>query len=94
MSSRIWLGLVFRLVGYRGVSLPDLPFDERKGVIPNDKGRVIDQESKRQVPGVYVTGWIKRGPSGVIGTNKAAAVGRELHDRRRQARDALATRPA
>ena len=68
------VGLVFRSVGYRGVSLPDLPFDERKGVIPNDKGRVIDQESKRQVPGVYVTGWIKRGPSGVIGTNKPDAV--------------------
>ena len=67
-------GLVFRSVGYRGVGLPDVPFDERKGVIPNDKGRVIDPESKRPVSGVYVAGWIKRGPSGVIGTNKPDAV--------------------
>jgi ferredoxin--NADP+ reductase len=64
------VGLVFRSVGYRGVSLPDVPFDERRGVIPNDRGRVIDPDSKGQVPGLYVAGWIKRGPSGVIGTNK------------------------
>ena len=67
------VGLVFRSVGYRGVSLPDLPFDERKGVIPNDKGRVFDPVSRRPVAGVYVAGWIKRGPSGVIGTNKPDA---------------------
>jgi len=58
-------GIVFRSVGYRGVELPGVPFDERRGTVPNDRGRVE--------PGVYVTGWIKRGPSGVIGTNKKDA---------------------
>jgi ferredoxin--NADP+ reductase len=58
-------GIVFRSVGYRGVELPGVPFDERSGTVPNDRGRVE--------PGVYVTGWIKRGPSGVIGTNKKDA---------------------
>jgi ferredoxin/flavodoxin---NADP+ reductase len=58
-------GLVFRSVGYRGVPLPGLPFDESRGVISNEGGRVA--------PGVYVAGWIKRGPSGVIGTNKKDA---------------------
>jgi ferredoxin/flavodoxin---NADP+ reductase len=60
-------GLVFRAVGYTGVPLPGLPFDERGGVIPNVAGRVVD------TPRTYVTGWIKRGPSGVIGTNKKCA---------------------
>jgi ferredoxin/flavodoxin---NADP+ reductase len=58
-------GIVFRSVGYRGVALPGLPFDEDTGTIPNERGRVA--------PGVYVAGWIKRGPSGVIGTNKKDA---------------------
>ncbi len=58
-------GLVFRSVGYRGVALPGVPFDEHGGVIPNEGGRVA--------PGVYVAGWIKRGPTGVIGTNKKDA---------------------
>jgi ferredoxin/flavodoxin---NADP+ reductase len=58
-------GIVFRSVGYRGVALPGLPFDEDTGTVPNDRGRVA--------PGVYVAGWIKRGPSGVIGTNKKDA---------------------
>ncbi len=58
-------GLVLRSVGYRGVPLPDLPFDERSGTIPNERGRIA--------PGVYCTGWIKRGPSGIIGTNKKDA---------------------
>jgi ferredoxin/flavodoxin---NADP+ reductase len=57
--------LVFRSVGYRGVALPGVPFDERGGVIPNEGGRVA--------PGVYVAGWIKRGATGVIGTNKKDA---------------------
>jgi ferredoxin--NADP+ reductase len=57
--------VVFRSVGYRGVELPGVPFDERSGTIPNECGRVS--------PGVYVAGWIKRGPSGVIGTNKKDA---------------------
>ena len=60
-------GLVLRSVGYRGVALPGVPFDERRGVIPNEEGRVKGQ------PRVYAAGWIKRGPSGVIGTNKKDA---------------------
>jgi ferredoxin--NADP+ reductase len=62
--------LVFRSVGYRGVSIEGLPFHERWGLIPNELGRVTDPESSRPLPGMYVSGWIKRGPSGVIGTNK------------------------
>jgi ferredoxin--NADP+ reductase len=66
-------GLVFRAIGYRGIPLPGVPFDERGGVIPNEGGRVIDLETGEPVPGEYVVGWIKRGPSGVIGTNKKDA---------------------
>ena len=66
------VGLVFRSVGYRGVGLQGVPFDEKRGVIPNDHGRVLDPASA-PVPGLYATGWIKRGPSGVIGTNKPDA---------------------
>jgi ferredoxin--NADP+ reductase len=60
-------GLVLRSVGYRGVALPGVPFDERRGVIPNEEGRVTGEQR------VYAAGWIKRGPSGVIGTNKKDA---------------------
>ncbi len=66
-------GLVFRAIGYRGIPLPRVPFDERTGVIPNEGGRVTDVESGARVAGEYVVGWIKRGPSGVIGTNKKDA---------------------
>jgi ferredoxin--NADP+ reductase len=66
-------GLVFRSIGYKGVGLDGLPFDDDRGVVPNDHGRVVDPESGEQVPGQYVVGWIKRGPSGVIGTNKKDA---------------------
>jgi len=66
-------GLVFRAIGYRGIPLPSVPFDERSGVIPNDGGRVREAQSGEQLPGEYVVGWIKRGPSGVIGTNKKDA---------------------
>jgi ferredoxin--NADP+ reductase len=59
--------LVFRAIGYTGVPLPGLPFDDRRGTIPNEAGRVTG------VPATYVAGWIKRGPSGVIGTNKKCA---------------------
>jgi ferredoxin--NADP+ reductase len=65
-------GLVLRSVGYRGVPLPGVPFHERRGVIPNDGGRVLAADGT-PVPGVYCAGWIKRGPSGVIGTNKKDA---------------------
>jgi ferredoxin/flavodoxin---NADP+ reductase len=68
------VGLVFRSVGYRGVPLPGVPFDERAAVIPNVAGRVIDPETRAPIPGLYATGWIKRGPSGVIGTNKPDSV--------------------
>ena len=68
------VGLVFRSVGYQGVPLPDVPFDARRYTIPNDKGRVLDPETSQPVLGEYVAGWIKRGPSGVIGTNKPDAL--------------------
>ncbi len=67
------VGLVFRSVGYRGVPLPGVPFNESWGVIPNDKGRVLDPDPQRPLVGEYCTGWIKRGPTGVIGTNKPDA---------------------
>ncbi len=65
-------GLVFRSVGYRGVAVPDVPFDERRGTIRNDGGRVLD-EGGEALPAVYCAGWIKRGPTGIIGTNKKDA---------------------
>jgi ferredoxin--NADP+ reductase len=65
-------GLVLRSIGYRGTPLPDVPFDERRGLIRNDGGRVTDEEGQ-PIAGEYVVGWIKRGPSGVIGTNKKDA---------------------
>ncbi|MGH3134944.1 MAG: FAD-dependent oxidoreductase [Gaiellaceae bacterium] len=65
-------GIVFRSVGYRGVGVPGVPFDERVGTIPNAAGRVLD-EAGVPIPGLYCTGWIKRGPTGVIGTNKKDA---------------------
>jgi len=64
------VGLVFRSIGYHGVALSDIPFNDNWGVISNDKGRIID-ENNNFLPGHYVTGWVKRGPTGVIGTNKA-----------------------
>ena len=66
-------GIVLRSVGYRGVALPGVPFDESRGTIPNDQGRILDADGA-PVPGLYCAGWIKRGPSGVIGTNKKDAV--------------------
>jgi ferredoxin--NADP+ reductase len=77
-------GLVFRSVGYRGIGIPGVPFDERSGTIPNADGRVLD-ESAAPIPGLYCAGWIKRGPTGVIGTNKKDAtetVERLLEDAR------------
>jgi ferredoxin--NADP+ reductase len=68
------VGLVFRSVGYRGKPIPGVPFHERWGVILNEKGRVLQADSHVAAPGLYVTGWIKRGPSGVIGTNKPDSV--------------------
>lgn len=67
-------GLVLRSVGYRGVALPGVPFDERAGVIPSRTGRVLMSAGGEPVRGLYATGWIKRGPTGVIGTNKPDAM--------------------
>ena len=67
--------LVFRSVGYRGVPLPGVPFDEGWGTMPNARGRLTcERGSDTVLPGEYVAGWIKRGPSGVIGTNKPDSV--------------------
>ena len=63
------VGMVFRSVGYRGVPLPQVPFDDQRGIVPNTGGRVTTNEGT-PLAGLYVSGWIKRGPSGVIGTNK------------------------
>ena len=65
-------GLVLRSVGYRGVAIPGAPFDDARATMPNRDGRVVD-EAGAVIPGLYCTGWIKRGPSGVIGTNKKDA---------------------
>lgn len=64
--------LVLRSIGYRAVPLPDLPFDHATGTVPHDRGRVTDAAGQH-LAGVYVTGWIKRGPQGVIGTNRSCA---------------------
>jgi ferredoxin--NADP+ reductase len=61
-------GLVFRSIGYKGLPLPGVPFDDRRGVYPNVQGRIV--ENGAPLPGLYAAGWIKRGPSGIIGTNK------------------------
>jgi ferredoxin--NADP+ reductase len=67
-------GLVFRSVGYRGVALDRVPFRDDWGVVPNADGRILDpSRGNAAIPGLYVSGWIKRGPSGVIGTNKQCA---------------------
>jgi ferredoxin--NADP+ reductase len=63
---------VYRAIGYRSAGLPGLPFDERAAVIPNDEGRVLDLDGNA-IPGTYVTGWIKRGPVGLIGHTKSDA---------------------
>jgi ferredoxin--NADP+ reductase len=64
-------GLVLRAIGYRGRALPGVPFEERSGTVPHAGGRVLDGEAARR--GEYVVGWLKRGPTGVIGTNKKDA---------------------
>ncbi len=64
-------GLIFRSVGYRGVPLEGVPFDTKRGVFPNIKGRI--QKDGAPVQGLYCSGWIKRGPSGVLGSNKSDA---------------------
>ncbi len=70
--------LVLRAIGYRGVALAGLPFDARRGIVPNEEGRVLGTDGRRR-PREYVTGWIKRGPIGVIGTNKSDAAQTVAH---------------
>lgn len=70
---RLNAGLVLTSIGYRGKPIRGLPYDESSAVVPNDGGRVIDPASGAPVPGAYVAGWIKRGPSGFIGTNKSCS---------------------
>lgn len=72
-TTTIECGLLLRSVGYRAIPLPGLPFDENTATLPNTGGRVIDSATGAPVTGVYTAGWLKRGPSGGIGTNKACA---------------------
>ncbi len=73
-TETIECGLVLRSVGYRSVPLPDVPFDERRYVLPNERGRVVDAQTREPRPGIYTVGWIKRGPTGILGTNKRDAL--------------------
>jgi ferredoxin/flavodoxin---NADP+ reductase len=66
-------GLVFRSIGYKGIAMPGVPFDARQGVFPTKDSRVTDEQGT-VVPGLYACGWIKRGPTGIIGTNKPCSV--------------------
>lgn len=70
---RLDAGLVLTSIGYRGKRIGDLPFDEATAVVPNDGGRVVNPGTGQPVPGAYVAGWIKRGPTGFIGTNKSCS---------------------
>ena len=71
-TETIECGLVLRSVGYQAVPLPDVPFDERSFVLPNERGRVLRPDGE-PLRGVYAVGWIKRGPTGILGTNKRDA---------------------
>lgn len=67
-------GILFRSIGYNGVPIAGVPFHDQWGIIPNKAGRVTAEQDGDVVPGLYTAGWIKRGPSGIIGTNRACAV--------------------
>ena len=71
---RVEVGQLYRAIGYFGSPLPGVPFDERHGVIPNQEGQVLHPDSNERVPGMYATGWIKRGPVGLIGHTKSDAM--------------------
>jgi ferredoxin--NADP+ reductase len=71
---RMDAGLVLTSIGYRGKPIADLPFDDAAWLVPNDRGRVIDPADGAPVGAAYVAGWIKRGPTGFIGTNKSCAL--------------------
>lgn len=66
-------GIVFSSIGYRGLSMPGVPFNDDWGVLPNSDGRIVDADNK-PLPQLYCAGWIKRGPTGIIGTNRADSV--------------------
>lgn len=72
-TETIECGLVLRSIGYRGQPLDGVPFDDRRATVNNVAGRVLDPETDEPIPGLYTAGWIKRGPSGIIGTNKKCA---------------------
>ena len=73
------LSQMYRAVGYFGSPLPGLPFDDRHGVIPNHEGQVLAEDSNDILPGIYATGWIKRGPVGLIGHTKSDAMETVTH---------------
>ena len=74
MYEDLSVGLVLRSVGYLGSSVPGIPFDNKSGIICNVQGRILNPETQELLTGMYTCGWIKRGPTGVIGTNKADSV--------------------
>jgi ferredoxin--NADP+ reductase len=91
-TGKIWeleTGLVIRSVGYRGAAIAGMPFDSQRNVIPSSTGRVTSPSGEPQ-PGLYTSGWIKRGPSGLIGTNKACS--KETVDLLLRDADALSAR--
>jgi ferredoxin--NADP+ reductase len=65
-------GIVFRSIGYRGSVIPGVPFEHRRGVFPNAEGRILEADAPMR--GMYAVGWIKRGPSGTIGVNRADSI--------------------
>ena len=92
-ADRIECGLILRAVGYRGLPVAGLPFDEPSGTVANVAGRVTLPEAGRAVPGQYVAGWIKRGATGVIGTNRYCAA-ETVESLLADHRDGLLTAPA
>ena len=89
---RLSARLVLTSIGYRGKPIHGLPFDESAAVVTNDGGRVIDAETGAPVRGSYVAGWIKRGPTGFIGTNKSCAA-QTVHNLVADYNDGLLTDP-
>jgi ferredoxin/flavodoxin---NADP+ reductase len=90
---RLDAGLVLTSIGYRGKPIRGLPFDETAAVVPNDGGRVVDPDTGEPVRGSYVAGWIKRGPTGFIGTNKSCAA-QSVHNLVADYNDGLLPDPA
>ena len=74
VCEEISTSLVFRSIGYKTKPIQDIPFNDKKGIIANIDGRVVELKNNKVVKNEYVTGWAKRGPSGVIGTNKPDSV--------------------